>query len=197
MMNKYKLAKELTKQLFADKKIHTVQETKAFLRNNNIDVDTDKNTASNVIFQLKKEGYLKKCNGIGVYQLKINIPKTSTHKIDYEKYIVITPDQKQYPKKLVISNNGVVRLNSTFLKCESTKKFDILFDPTNKSILLIPNDESLLCFTKSGILKNLGFENILKKNRISIPATFVLTQDKELNVWRGILEKQQISKTRK
>ncbi len=196
-MNKYKLAKELTKQLYSDKKPHTVQETKVFLRNNNIDVDADSNTTSNVIFQLKKEGYLKKCNGIGIYQLANNIPKTSTNKIDYNKYIVITPDQKQYPKKLVISNNGVVRLNSTFLKCESKKKFDILFEPASKSIILIPNEESLLCFTKSGILKNLGFENILKKYHVSIPATFILTQDKDLDVWQGTLEKRQGSTTRK
>ena len=101
MMNKYKLAKELTKQLFADKQTHTVQETKTFLRNNNIDVDTDKNTVSNVVFQLKKEGYLKKCNSIGVYQLANNISKTNTHKIDYEKYIIITPDKKQYPKNAI------------------------------------------------------------------------------------------------
>lgn len=196
-MNKYKLAKKLTKQLFSDKNPHTVQETKSFLRNNNINVDTDPNTTSNVIFQLKKEGYLKKCNGIGIYQLANNISKTETNKIDYSKYIVITPEQKQYPKKLVIGNNGIVRLNSTFLKCVSPKKFDILFNPANKSIILIPNEESLLCFTKSGILKNLGFENILKKNHISIPATFILTQDQELNVWQGTLEKPHVSKTRK
>lgn len=54
-MNKYKLAKKLTKQLFSDKNPHTVQETKSFLRNNNINVDTDPNTTSNVIFQLKKK----------------------------------------------------------------------------------------------------------------------------------------------
>ena len=40
-MKKYKLAKELTKQLYSDKKTHTVQETKTFLRNNNINVDAD------------------------------------------------------------------------------------------------------------------------------------------------------------
>ncbi|MBQ8797973.1 MAG: hypothetical protein IJZ55_00240 [Lachnospiraceae bacterium] len=194
-MNKYKLAKELTKQFYSDKKTHTVQETRAFLRNKNIDVDTDPNTTNNIIFLLKKEGYLKKCNGIGIYQLAINIPKTSTNRIDYNKYITITPDQKQYPKKLVVNRNGVVRLNSTFLKCESLKKFDILFDPANKSILLIPNEDSLLCFTKSGILKNVGFENILKKNHVSIPATFILTQDKDLDAWKGTLEKQ-VSTTR-
>ena len=40
-------------------------------------------------------------------------------------------------------------------------------------------------------------ENILKKNHVSIPATFILTQNKDLDVWQGTLEKQQVSTIRK
>lgn len=66
-MAKYKQVKEIIENIFSDGKPHEINEIKHFCEGKNIDLDPQKNVISNVLYRLKKSGYIDRTDKKGVY----------------------------------------------------------------------------------------------------------------------------------
>lgn len=108
--------------------------------------------------------------------------------IDIDHYIVSKGIRKIYEEKLVLKENGEMRLNNTFIKATSERAFTVAFSCDFKEVVLVPNCEQEILFSKSGIAKDTELVKSVKKRKIPFPMIYKLSWDTNDEIWRGKLD---------
>lgn len=108
--------------------------------------------------------------------------------IDINQYIVSKGIRNIYEKKLVLKENGEMRLNSTFTKAISERAFAVAFSCDFKNVVLVPNCEQEILFSKNGAAKDTELVRNVKKKKLPFPMTYKLSWDGNDEIWRGRLD---------
>lgn len=108
--------------------------------------------------------------------------------IDINQYIVSKGIRKIYEEKLVLKENGEMRLNNTFTKTTSERAYAVAFSFDFRNVVLIPNCEREIVFSKNGMAKDTELVRNVKKKKLPFPLIYKLSWDTNDEIWRGKLD---------
>lgn len=108
--------------------------------------------------------------------------------IDINQYIISKGIRKIYEEKLVLRENGQIQLNNTFIKTTQERAFAVAFSNDFKEVVLIPNCEQEIVFSKGGIARDTELVSKIGKKRLPFPMTYRLCWDADKMIWRGKLD---------
>lgn len=107
--------------------------------------------------------------------------------IDTNKYVVSKGIRKCYTEKLFLRENGEIQLNSTFLKNTLERKFAIAFSKDFIEVIVVPNCEQEIQFSKNGIAKDVDLIKKFGKKNKPFPFIYDLSWDEKKELWKGEL----------
>lgn len=204
-------------ELFEDKGKHHINEIRERCRQLNIDIESDKNAISNIIFKMKKNNILQNTGDKGVYELapptqatnnkiepesegeKKVVPecemRTSADSLgkkvnlNWNDFFVLKPDDlRSREMRLTITDKGEIRFNSQLHKQLPNKKIQIIFSKDYRILLLNPDGEDAHIFTKAGTTKNRELIDAFLKLKLKFPVSYAVKWDEEYNMWKGKLD---------
>lgn len=108
--------------------------------------------------------------------------------IDINQYIVSKGTRRIYEEKLVLKENGDMRLNNTFIKATEERKFTVAFSNDFREVVLISNCEQEILFTKNGTAKDMNLVRSIGKKKMPFPMIYILCHDADKEIWRGKLD---------
>ena len=110
--------------------------------------------------------------------------------IDISQYIVSTGVRRIYREKLVLYEDGTMRLNNTFVGKTSERRFAVAFSKDFHKVVIVPNCEPEIQFSKNGNAKDVDLiKNFKGKNNSRLfPLTYNLSWDDDKNLWSGELD---------
>lgn len=202
-MTKYMQIQTVIERMFQDGKSHDIKEVRSQCAAAGIDVFSDKNAVNNVIFKMKKSGYLQNGEEKGVYWLTSeNRPEKGTEpgakeeekeaplpRLDWNRFFVLKPQSRQYQEmKLVIHPKGEIRLNAHLQKKLQNRRIEIILSKDYQYILLNPQGANAHEFTKAGTVKNREIVELLKKARIPLPVSYRVYWSEQYDMWEGKIE---------
>lgn len=110
--------------------------------------------------------------------------------IDVNQYIVSKGTRRVYKKKLVLRENGDMRLNSTFVKSTSERHFAVAFKKDFHEAVVVPNCEPQIQFSKNGVAKDIELvKKFGRKNKL-FPLVYNLDWDEKKQLWIGKLDQE-------
>lgn len=201
-MAKYEQIRKVLEKEFQDGKAHEIRELREKCAASGIDMETDRNAVNNVIFTMKKNGYLVNGERKGEYQLTeavrtekegpAAVPgeeiKTAAE-LDWNQFFVLSPQKARMQEmKVSIVEKGEIRLNAILQKKILSRKLEIIMSKDYKTILLNPDGANAHEFTKAGTVKNKEIVERLRKMKLTFPVTYIIQWDEKFGMWRGELE---------
>lgn len=196
-MSIYKQVRNIIEEILSDGKEHSIKEFKDKCENKGISLETNKNAISNTLFKMKNEGIISAGEERGGYRMgtaekeDIDIKRVNDEnleKIDWNRFFVLKPKRLLYnEKKITITERGEIRLNSVLHKEIQCKAIEFIFSNDCREVILNLNGGNSHKMTKAGTTKNKEIVEKLKKNGIEIPAFYEMKWDKDIEMWRGIL----------
>lgn len=192
-MTKYMQIQTVIEEMFQDGKSHHIKEVRSQCADAGIDVFSDKNAVNNVIFKLKKNGYL--CNGEekGVYLLtggdKAGRKEAPLPPLDWNRFFILKPQERRCQEmKLIVHPEGEIRLNSHLQKKLQNRRIEIIMSKDYQFILLNPQGANAHEFTKAGTVKNREIVELFKKARIPLPVSYRIYWNEQYRMWEGKIE---------
>lgn len=205
--------KEMIMELMKDKKIHTIQEFNQMVAEKGIVTNKNSCIVHNVLFRLKKDGYIESTGITGEYILGTpggkqsqtgakpeeektakavpteEKPRTSKPiNLNMDKYMLLSPQNTKYQElKISVFEMGELRMNAALTNAIKNKKIEIFLSKDYRSIILNPDGPNAHEFTKAGTVKNREIVTLLKKLRIPFPIVYLVTWNEELSAWEGKL----------
>lgn len=196
--------KELVIKLMKDGKVHKTSEIYDMALEKHIIRTRKTNIIQNVVYQLKKDGYIRSTGYVGEYilanagddfkeevvvQEKIvqeRQEKKNQAKINSDKYVLLQPQRARLPEmKISIVDKGELRLNATLMNKIKTRKIEIFLSKDYHNIILNPDGPNAHEFTKAGTAKNREIVAMLKKLRVSFPVVYTVLWNDENGVFEG------------
>lgn len=207
-------AKKIIETMFSDGKPHDLKEIGETCSRKGIELDGKKTLVNNIVFNLKKEGYLKSTNRRGQYILsqKENDDKAGRQKevkeeteickkettesgrgdikkqINWDDFFVLMPEgARTTESKVTISANGDIKLNSRLQREVVCRELGMIFSNDCRVLYLDPESQNPHRFTKSGVARNRDMVVLLEKKGITFPACYIVTWDRDYLLWKGQL----------
>lgn len=215
-MKKYEQIRKVAEGIFEDQKSHNLNEIKEKCRDLDIDLESDKNAISNVVFKMKKEKRIRPTGEKGVYELmpltemennkaedsqefmpeypsKTKLENRGSRgkslNLNWEDFFVLKPNTIRLQEmRVTITEKGEIRLNSLLHKNLPNKKIQIIFSKDYRTVLLNPEGEDAHIFTKAGTTKNRMLIEVFRKMKIKFPVGYIVNWDEKYEMWRGKLD---------
>lgn len=212
-MKKCEQIRKVAEGIFEDRKSHNLNEIREKCRDLNIDLESDKNALSNVIFKMKKDKRIRSTGEKGVYELMpltemeddkaedsqeymLEFPsktkvesKSKSLNLNWEDFFVLKPNTTRLQEmRVTITEKGEIRFNSLLHKNLTNRKIQIIFSKDYRTVLLNPEGEDAHIFTKAGTTKNRMLIEIFRKMKIKFPVGYIVNWDEKYEMWKGKLD---------
>ena len=112
--------------------------------------------------------------------------RTLSSIIDVNQYVVSKGTRKVYREKLILREDGKMNLNSTFIKKIPERDFAVAFSKDFKEVLLIPDCEREIHFSKTGCAMDVELVRFLGKKK-PFPLVYELSWMEDKKLWHGVL----------
>lgn len=197
-MTKYEQIANVIGEILEDGQEHAIEEFRIKCKETGIDLETNKNIISNVVFSLKKKGEVKEGKSRGTYlrmeeqtlndRKKERDESNNSLELDWNKYFVLMPqDTRYHEKKLTITEKGEIRLNSLLQRSIKSKTVEFIFSKDYKEVIINENGKNPHKLTKAGTAKNHEIVERLKKIKIKFPISYTISWDEMLGMWKGAI----------
>lgn len=212
-MKKYEQIRIALEGIFEDRKSHDLNEIREKCRELDIDLESDKNAISNVLFKMKKDKCIRSTGEKGVYELmpltEMENTKTEASQeympeypskielesrgkslnLDWEDFFVLKPNTTRFQEmRVTITEKGEIRFNSLLHKNLPNRKIQIIFSKDYRTVLLNPEGEDAHIFTKAGTTKNRMLIEVFRKMKIKFPVGYIVNWDEKYEMWKGKLD---------
>lgn len=107
--------------------------------------------------------------------------------IDVDQYIVSKGIRRVYKEKLILKEDGTMKLNNTFIRKNSERHFAIAFSNDFREVVVAPNCEPEIRFSKNGFTKDVELVKKWGKKNKPFPLVYDLSWEKDREIWRGRL----------
>ena len=198
-MGKYAQIRVIIEELFADNRRHEIGEIRKKGVERGVDIASDSNAISNILFQMKSKGFLRSTGNIGEYERTVSTQEIAVtarkascaahDQVDWNEFFVLNPPVGPYSDmRVTCTEKGEIRLNSKLYKAIGTNEIELIFSKNYKTMLLNPARGNCHRFTKAGTAKNREMTGLLKKQKLVFPVTYVVEWDENYQMWRGNLK---------
>lgn len=217
-MTKYERIRGVIRRVYEDGRQHGIGELREACRADGIDLETDRHALNNVLFQMKKNGYLMCGEEKGVYWkaeremengAKGENADSGSEKreaehgrkgedmdgavkalsLDWKQYFILEPERGMLSeKKMTVTEKGEIRLSAPLRREMGTRKIELAFSRDMQTVYLNPNGEHAHAFTKAGTAKSRELAEILRKMKAGFPAVYMVKWDDETAAWKGKLD---------
>lgn len=109
--------------------------------------------------------------------------------IDMDKYIIPKGVRKVYREKFVLYKDGRMKLNNTFIKATEERDFSIAFLPNFHEVIVVPDCEPAIHFSKNGDAKDVDIVKRFGKKSNIFPLEYELYWEDKNRLWRGQINK--------
>lgn len=204
-MSVYSDVKFEIKELFSDGEIHSTSDIRERLDEKKIDYKKRKNIIGNILFGLKQEGFLKAGERKGEYILnrdnsqdKINKAENPNKNvyleeddflksdIDFSDFVMIKPQSPREPElKLNVYEIGEIRLNSPLQRALKSRSVEVFLEKDCSRVLLKPDGENVILFTKAGTAKNRDIVKMMKNLNMEFPVIYIVKWNSKYGIWEG------------
>ena len=110
--------------------------------------------------------------------------------IDESQYIISHGTRRAYDKKLTISDDGIMKLNSTFVNATKERRFAVAFAKDFERVILVSECEEEIRFSKNGTTRDRDISNKIAHLGFDMPLTYIMKWDEERKLWQGKLDKR-------
>ena len=203
-MNEYKHAGEVLRTLFEDGNVHHISEVKKVLKENGIDYEKKNNIVSNILYKMKKDGYIMMGENRGEYVIK----DRETEPIEYKEtedmiqdaeimkpsendddFVLIKPQKARGSElKVSVFEAGEIRLNLPLFNLINNRKIEVYLSRNYKKIRLKSGGDNAMAFTKAGTAKNREIVEMLKELNVEFPIVYTVLWNEKKEVWEGKLK---------
>lgn len=195
-MERYAQIRDVIKELYEDNKNHDLTEIKEKCKEREIDIEADSNAVSNVVYSMKRKGFLRATEEKGVYEkIRHDISQGDAKEMDsgqacinWNRFFVLKPQTTRFQEMLLtITEKGEIRLNSRLQKEINSREIELIFSRDYKEVLLNTRGQNPHKFTKAGVAKNRDISNLLKKEKIPLPSVYIVCWNENYKMLHGKL----------
>ena len=109
--------------------------------------------------------------------------------IDESQYVISRGTKRAYDKKLTVSDNGTIKLNSTFVNATKERRFAVAFSKNFEKVILVSECEEEICFSKNGTARDRDIAGSITHIGLDMPLTYILRWDEKRKLWLGKIDK--------
>ena len=94
-----------------------------------------------------------------------------------------------YDKKLTVSADGIIKLNSTFVNDTKDRMFAVAFSKNFAEVILVSECEEEIRFSKNGTVRDRDISNRITRLGLDMPLTYILKWDEKRKLWLGKIDR--------